>query len=125
MGIKFLSVKKISTHVHYSFSVFVSGRKGHQRMRAKMLPHLESPLVPSSARVGSSLPLASSTEVVRAKSLMFPSEKDFLTPEAGVAEEERGGLVPAFRLSYMLLASTVPENQALTVVPIYIYLHLV
>jgi hypothetical protein len=76
-----------------------------------MLPHLESPLLPSSARVGSSLPLASSTEVVRAKSLMFPSEKDFLTPEAGAAEE-RGGLVPAFRLSYMLLASTVPKNQA-------------
>ncbi len=79
-----------------------------------MLPHLESPLVPSSARVGSSLPLASSTEVVRAKSLMFPSEKDFLTPEAGTPEEEeeRGGQVPAFRLSYMLLASTVPKNQA-------------
>jgi hypothetical protein len=42
---------------------------------------------------------------------MFPSEKDFLTPEAEA--EERGGLVPAFRLSYMLLASTVPGNEAL------------
>ena len=76
-----------------------------------MLPHLESPLVPSSARVGSSLPLAISTEVVRAKSLIFPSEKDFLTPEGAPEEVERGGLVPAFRLSYMLLASTVPGNE--------------
>jgi hypothetical protein len=84
----------------------------------KMLPHLESPLVPSSARVGSSLPLAISTEVVRANSLMFPSEKDFLTPEAG-PPEERGGLVPAFRLSYMLLASTVPEKRRMNLVEIY------
>ncbi len=88
-----------------------SGLVGLKNEGQKMLPHLESPLVPSSARVGSSLPLASSTEVVRAKSLMFPSEKDFLTPEAEA--EERGGLVPAFRLSYMLLASTVPGNEAL------------